>query len=114
MVLDTEAHEGEPIMYTSLHVDKVSPSVSTCSTEDDTSPILIELTKKVHFCRFLEKERNTAKTEAEKEAVQTILLKTRVEIRAMKREWKQLQGVRRSNRREPKKLASACTTQRIK
>ena len=100
-------------MYTSLHVDKISPSVSSCGTETDTSPILIELTKKAHFCRFLEKERNTAKTEAEKEAVQTILLKTKVEIRAMKREWRQLQALHRSSRPGPKKLTSACPTQRI-
>ena len=61
-------------------------------TEADTPPIVVELAKKANFCRFLEKEMNMVKTEAEREAVQTILLKTKVEIRRMERQWKRIQA----------------------
>ena len=71
-------------------------------------------TKKVHFCRFLEKEMNTARTEAEKEAVQTILLKTKIEIRAMEKKWKRTQAtLRRSARSAPKKVNGTYPSQRI-
>jgi hypothetical protein len=100
-------------MYTPLPSAKLI-SGSTLSTEVDTPPILIALTKKAHFCRFLEKEMSTAKTEAEKEAVQTILLKTKIEIRAMERKWKRTQAaLHRSSRSTPRKVTGAYSTQRI-
>lgn len=100
-------------MYTSLASAKLIPG-SSSSTEIDTPPIVIELTKKAHFCRFLEKEMRTAKTEAEKEAVQTILLKTKIEIRAMEKKWKRTQAaLHRSSRAAAKKVNGAYSTQRI-
>jgi hypothetical protein len=100
-------------MYTPLSSAKLIPGTSS-GTEADTPPILIELTKKAHFCRFLEKEMSTAKTEAEKEAVQTILLKTKIEIRAMERKWKRTQAaLHRSSRSAPGKVAGAYSSQRI-
>ena len=84
------------------------------STEMDTPPILIELGKKAHFCRFLEKELRTARTEAEKEAVQTILLKTKVEIRAMQKKWKRTQAaLHRANGTSSNRVADPYSTRRI-
>jgi hypothetical protein len=101
-------------MYTSLPSAKLIQYTSTASPEIDVPPILMELTKKVHFCRFLEKEMNTARTEAEKEAVQTILLNTKIEIRAMEKKWKRTQAtLHRSARAAPKKVAGTYPTQRI-
>ena len=100
-------------MYTFLPSAKLIPGTSS-TTEIDTPPIVIELTKKAHFCRFLEKEMSTAKTEAEKEAVQTILLKTKIEIRAMEKKWKRAQAaLHRSSRTAPKKANGAYSAQRI-
>jgi len=59
-------------------------------TEPDPSPVMSELTKKMHFFRFLQKEINAAKTEAEKEAVFGILMKTRIQIRALQVELKRV------------------------
>jgi hypothetical protein len=101
-------------MHTSLPSAELIQYASSASTQVDAPPIVIELTKKVHFCRFLEKEMNTARTEAEKEAVQTILLKTKVEIRAMEKKWKRTQAtLRRSARSAPKKVNGTYPTQRI-
>jgi len=101
-------------MYTSLPSAKLIQYTSSASPEIDAPPIVIELTKKVHFCRFLEKEINTARTEAEKEAVQTILLKTKMEIRTMEKKWKRTQAaLHRSARSAPKKVAGTYPTQRI-
>ena len=101
-------------MYTSLPSAKLIQHTSSTDPAVDLPPILIELTKKAHFCRFLEKEMNTARTEAEKEAVQTILLQTKIEIRAMEKKWKRTQAsLRRSTRSAPKKVADAYPTQRI-
>jgi hypothetical protein len=100
-------------MYSSLPTAKLMTGNAT-DAELETSPILIELTKKAHFCRFLEKEMRTARTEAEKEAVQTILLKTKIEIRAIEEEWKRsktlLQG---AGRTVPKKMANAYASPRL-
>lgn len=101
-------------MHTFLPSVKTMPGAVPTGAEIDTPPILIELTKKAHFCRFLEKEMNTARTEAEKEAVQTILMKTKVEIRAMEKRWKRMQAnLHRSRRSSSKKLANAYPAQRI-
>lgn len=100
-------------MYTPLSSARLIPGTSS-GAEVDTPPILIELTKKAHFCRFLEKEMSTARTQAEKEAVQTILLKTQLEIRAMERQWKRTQAApHRSNRSVPRKMAGPYSAQRI-
>ena len=100
-----------------MHSSLASAKLITCNPsgpEMDTPPILIELSKKTHFCRFLEKELHTARTEAEKEAVQTILLKTKVEIRAMQKKWKRTQAaLHRTSRTASKKLANAYSAQRI-
>ena len=100
-------------MYSSLPVAKLINGTPS-GPEGDTHPILIEMTKKDHFCRFLEKEMNTAKTEAEKEAVQTILLKTKIEIRTMEQKWKRSQAaLRQTSRSASKKVANAYPPQRI-
>ncbi len=100
-------------MYSSLASAKLSLG-NPSGTEMDTPPILIELSKKAHFCRFLEKELHTARTEAEKEAVQAILVKTKIEIRAMERKWKRTQtALHRTNGTASKKVANAFSTRRI-
>lgn len=100
-------------MYSSLPAAKLING-NTSGTEVDTPPILIELTKKNHFCRFLEKEMSTVKTEAEKEAVQTILLKTKIEIRTIEKNWKRSQAaLHQSSRSAAKKVANAYSPQRI-
>ena len=100
-------------MYTSVPAAKPingSPS----ATEIDTPLILIELTKKNHFCRFLEKEMRTAKTEAEKEAVQSILLKTKIEIRTMEKKWKRSQAaLHQAGRSTSKKVANGYSLHRM-
>ncbi len=78
-------------MHQSSLSTKAAPVVSE-NSELQNSNIPAELSKKMHFCRFLQKEINTVKTEAEKEAVHTILLKTKIQIRSLEREWKQLQS----------------------
>lgn len=83
-------------------------------TEVATPPIVVELAKKANFRRFLEKEMSTVKTEAEKEAVQTILLKTKVEIRRMERQWKRIQAaLLRSNPSASEQGADAYPVRRI-
>lgn len=101
-------------MYTSLSATKLIAGALSAA-EVEVPPIVVELSKKAHFCRFLEKEMNTAKTEAEKEAVQTILLKTKVEIRAMEKKWKRAQAaLRRSSRAaSPKAFVNGFETARI-
>jgi len=74
------------------HVSSAKSITAFSATpETDACPVLAELTKKMHFFRFLQKEMNTARTEAEKEAVFSILMKTRVQIFALKREWERVQ-----------------------
>ncbi len=100
-------------MYSSLPSAKLITGIPS-GTEDDTPPILIELTKKTHFCRFLEKEMKTSKTEAEKEAIQTILSKTKTEIRAIEKKWKRSQAaLHRTSRAASKKVANAYSPQGI-
>ena len=100
-------------MYSSLPAAKFINGTPTC-TEVDTHPILIELTKKTHFCRFLEKEMNTSKTQAEKEAIQTILSQTKIEIRVMEKKWKRSQAaLHQTSRSTSKKVVNAYSPQRI-
>ncbi len=100
-------------MHTSLPL--VNPLAGIhAGTDTEASPILIELTKKTHFCRFLEKEIATARTEAEKEAVQTILLKTKIEIRAIEEKWKRTQmALHRASRSASSQSADACPAHRM-
>lgn len=98
-------------MYSSLPPAKFIIGIPS-TTEGDTPPILIELTKKNHFCRFLEKEMNTSKTEAEKEAIQTILSKTKTEIRAIEKKWQRSQAaLHQTSRSVSKKVANAYSPQ---
>jgi len=101
-------------MYTFFSPADFFLGTSTSGVEVDTPPIVIELSKKAHFCRFLEKEMSTAKTEAEKEAVQTILLETKIELRAMEKKWKKTQAaLHRASRSALRKLADDCPVQRM-
>jgi len=98
-------------MYANLSMAK---SLSTLvDAEPDASPILAELTKQMHFFRFLQKEMNTAKTEAEKEAVFSILMKTKVQIRALKREWQELQKIEDPLLQEPPQVSNLYPAHRI-
>ncbi len=99
-------------MYSALTAAKIITGAA--ATEADMPPILIELSKKAHFCRFLEKELNAAKTEAEKEAVRTILMKTKIEIRSMEEKWQRTQAaLQQSTPSSSKKVANAYPTHRI-
>jgi len=82
-------------MYANATLPKPMGAYDT-PLEHETSPILADLAKKMHFFRFLQKEMSTAKTEAEKEAVFSILMKTKVQIIALKREWQQVQEMEQS------------------
>jgi hypothetical protein len=101
-------------MYTFLPSAKLVLGTSTGSIEVETPPIVIELSKKAHFCRFLEKEMSTAKTEAEKEAIQTILLETKIELRAMEKKWKKTQAtLHRAGGSALRNLRDDCPVQRM-
>jgi DNA topoisomerase VI subunit B len=110
---EKESEGGTATMYTSLPAAKPingSPS----GTDVDTPPSLIELTKKNHFCRFLEKEMNAVKTEAEREAVQSILMQTKIEIRTMEKKWKRSQAaLHQAGRSTSKKVANAYSPHRM-
>lgn len=82
-------------MYSNMSSAKPLTVASTRG-ETETSPTFTELTKKMQFFRFLQREINTVKTEAEKEAVLTILMKTKIQIRALEQEWKQIQSLHRT------------------
>jgi len=79
----------------------------------ETDPRLNELSKKMHFFRFLQKEINTAKTQAEKEAVLTILLKTRIQILALEREWKETQLLQRQLAAASSSVSVVCPPHRL-
>jgi hypothetical protein len=88
--VDPNPQEGALEMYAHLSSERPVSQFAT-PADPDASPVLAELTQKMHFFRFLQKEISTAKTEAEKEAVFSILMKTKVQIVALKREWQQIQ-----------------------
>ncbi len=98
-------------MISPLSGEKALPA-AVVGNEPDTSPTLAELTKKMHFFRFLQKEINTVKTKAEKEAVHTILIKTKIQIRALEREWKEIQRLQRPVQSSPN-ARSVYATRRI-
>ena len=58
--------------------------------EDHIFRVGFELEKKNQFLHFLQKELNAARTETEKEAVLSILLKTKLQIRALERELQEV------------------------
>ena len=96
-------------MYTSILPAKTLPGGAS-KNHADNSGIPAELSKKMHFCRFLQKEMDSVKTEAEREAVHTVLLKTKLQIRALEREWKQLQAIDQVNHLESQKVANLYPT----
>jgi hypothetical protein len=72
-------------MYQYQHAEMLSYS-SEDTVDDRLLQIGMELEKKNQFLHFLQKELNAAKTETEKEAIGSILLKTKIQIRALERE----------------------------
>ncbi len=92
-------------MHTSILSTKAASAVST-NDELENSNIPMELSKKMNFCRFLQKEMNIVKTEAEKEAVHTVLLKTKIQIRSLEREWKRLQSFQENGHPDSQKVAN--------
>ena len=92
-------------MYTSILPAKAIP-VGASKNRNETSYIPAELSKKMHFCRFLQKEMDSVKTETEKEAVHTILIKTKIQIRSLEREWKQLQALEQQDCLDSQKVVN--------
>jgi DNA topoisomerase VI subunit B len=99
-------------MYANQSSAKPLPEMAT-GVDADASPILAELTKKMHFFRFLQKEISTVKTEAEKEAVFSILMKTKVQIRALKLEWQEIQKMEQSLLRDSQQASNLYPAHRI-
>ena len=100
-------------MHSNLSSSKTVPMVSSI-TEPESSPVLTELSKKMHFFRFLQREISTAKTEAEKEAVLAILMKVKIQIRTLQREVKRIQKIQQPIRHNDSHHASKlCVTLRI-
>jgi DNA topoisomerase VI subunit B len=99
-------------MYANQSSAKPLPEMAT-GVDTDASPILAELTKKMHFFRFLQKEISTVKTEAEKEAVFSILMKTKVQIRALKLEWQEIQKMEQSLLRDSQQASNLYPAHRI-
>ena len=60
-----------------------------------------------------EKHAPKEKTQAEKEAVLTILRKTKIQIRALEREWKELQSIQRAIQPKSQKTAGLYSSHRI-
>ena len=96
-------------MYTSILPAKAIP-VGSPESKNDIANITAELSKKMHFCRFLQKEMDSVKTEAEKEAVFTILLKTKLQIRSLELECKQLQSLEQPENINSHKVANLYPT----
>ena len=96
-------------MYTSILPVKTLP-VGASKKQTVNSNIPAELSKKMHFCRFLQKEMDSVKTEAEREAVYTVLIKTKLQIRALEREWKQLQAIEKEDHLDSHKVANLYPT----
>lgn len=94
-------------MNTEFLAERVLPVSSAGVAEESVSPIQTELGKKTQFLHFLQREMAASKTETEKEAVRSILVKTKIQIHALEREWKQIQALGRNPSREPSPLASA-------
>jgi len=80
-------------MYEGQQVERL-PYSTPDILEDHMFQVGFELEKKNQFLHFLQKELNTARTQTEKEAIHSILLKTKLQIRALERE---LQGIQHSS-----------------
>jgi len=87
-------------MFAHVSPSKLTPAFPP-ATETDPCPVLAALTKKMRFLRFLQKEMTSARTEAEKEAVFSVLMKTKVQILALKREWELEKEMEQSGLDEP-------------
>lgn len=72
-------------MYQYQHAEMLSHS-SEDTVNDRLLQIGMEFEKKNQFLHFLQKELNAARTETEKEAIVSILLKTKIQIRALEKE----------------------------
>lgn len=94
-------------MNTEFLVERVLPASSVSEAEDPVSPVQTELGKKTQFLHFLQRELAASKTETEKEAVRSVLIKTKIQIHALEREWKQIQALGRNSSRESAPLATA-------
>ncbi len=99
-------------MYAQLPAEKFVPAEPHGSNQE-ISPITTEISKKTQFYRFLQKEMNTVKTEAEKEAVLSILVQTKLQITVLEKEWKQIRALRRSSRSDSPAIANYYPTSRI-
>lgn len=98
---------GPQAMNTEFLADRVLPASSADDAEETASPVQTELSKKTQFLHFLQRELAASKTETEKEAVRLILVRTKIQIHALEREWKQIQALGRNSSREPSPLATA-------
>ncbi len=78
----------------SAKIVSVSPRLRESSTPAAPAA-LAKLTKKMHFLRFLQKEMGTVRTEAEKEAVLGILLKTEVQVHTLEQECNEIKSLDR-------------------
>ena len=92
-------------MYSDVLLTKPVTMVSSGS-DHDPSPVISELTKKTSFFRFLQKEISTAKTEAEREAVFGILMKTKIQIRELQMELKRIQKIQQPRRHDDSRQTS--------
>ena len=81
-------------MYQNLQSAKMV-SLSPRLRDTTIPPTLAQLTKKMHFLRFLQKEMGAARTEAEKEAVLGILMKTKVQVHTLEQEWNEIKSLDR-------------------
>jgi len=81
----------------SAKIVSVSPRLRESSTPAAPAApaALAKLTKKMHFLRFLQKEMGTVRTEAEKEAVLGILLKTKVQVHTLEQECNEIKSLDR-------------------
>ena len=76
-------------MYPYQQAEAIS-SASQETFEELFFPVVLSLERKNQFLHFLQKELDGAKTETEREAISSILLKTKIQIRALERELQKL------------------------
>jgi len=86
--------------------ERVLPASGAGEAEESVSPIQAELGRKTQFLHFLQREMSTSKTETEREAVRSILVKTKIQILALEKEWKQIQALGRNSLRDSSPLAT--------
>ena len=81
-------------MHPNVQPVKIVP-MSPRLRENTIPPTLAKLTKKMHFLRFLQKEMGTVRTEAEREAVLGILMKTKIQVHTLQQEWNEIRAMGR-------------------